>query len=109
MATSDYYPTCQAEVPFLVEDDLGFCSKVNCFLSIEPVQVHASALPFLVEDLQFCSKVDLSKELISFEPPVLPIADLERKSERINDSPPKRSEISPGRFASSRSRYDKNL
>ena len=60
----DHYPypipTCQAEVPFLVED-LIFCSKVNNY-SLHQFQsictsLSSKEIPFLVEELQFCSKV----------------------------------------------------
>ena len=111
-----FYPTSQAEVPFLVED-LIFCSKVKNYSDL--VQFHSFwtltenpvEVPFLVEDLIFCSKV----------PNVIPNYSsvnhdgnkrkLDRIDEELSATLPlkaKRSEISPGRFASSRSRYDKN-
>lgn len=114
----DHYPypipTCQAEVPFLVED-LIFCSKVNNY-SLHQFQSFCTSLsskeiPFLVEELQFCSKVGPWPKCPTNYPSVNQayFENNKRKLDIIDEElSTKRSEISLGRFASSRSRYDKN-
>ena len=59
-------------------------------------------VPFLSE-LQFCSKVEVSPES-----PILPNLKLKQRPASADFTPvldTQRSDISPGRFASSRSRY----
>ena len=107
------YPTCQAEVPFLVED-LIFCSKVTNYSSVLQIQSFYTSfsckeIPFLVEELQFFSKV--GPKCPNY--PRVNQDENKRKLDIIDEElsatlPTKRSEISLGRFASSRSRYDKN-
>ena len=108
------YPKSQAEVPFLVED-LIFCSKVNKYSNLVQFQSfwtlteNSIEIPFLVEELEFCSKVPNIPNY--FQASVNHDGNkrkLDRIDEELSATLPERSEISLGRFASSRSRYDKN-